>query len=376
MYQPYGYLQHQDALAVAARHDKPEIMKILIEAKAELERSDMHVDYTWRERDHASPLATAIASGRIDAMELLLEAKARISVPRTGYIHDLIRCAIEACEEHDDDDVLGLLLDANASLLVDRWGRNALRRACEMNRPSIVEMLLDLNISPNYVYEKKNPYTLLIKAVSQNRIDVGRTLIDAKANIDHRPQHGPTALMIAVREKYIELIQLLVENNASLELTDHADRTALDYAIQASYSDPTAIPVVKILAKANASLERRNFHGNTPLVDAVVRGHVNMTRTLVDAKADVDASSLSGYPTLMFAAGRGVRDIVETLLSADPASFDAQDQFGMTALMYAARSDASRHDAHIVRMLLEHAKTHCAAENNNEPPQKRFKKTE
>jgi hypothetical protein len=81
----------------------------------------------------------------------------------------------------------------------------------------------------------------------------------------------------------------------------------------------------------------RRADGNTPLIDAVVRGHLEIVEALLAAGADPDGRSGSnGSTALMAASGIGGSiPIVDRLLAAK-ADVNLQDQRGETALMRAA----------------------------------------
>ena len=360
---------HDDALTVAVRHNKLNIMKILIDAKAQPETLNIpaSIKFSLRYRCQHTPLATAIAQRNTDAMQLLIEAKARMHVPGTSYTQDLIHCAIDTCAKYDDERVFKFLLENNASSISDRWGKAAIREACTLNRPSIVKILLDHGISPEHVYEQRNPSSLLTKAASENYLDVGRVLIDAKANMDCLPLGHRSALMIAAEGNNPEFVKMLIGNKASLDITDINGRTAISHADLSN---------LKILADAKASLEVRDTRGHTPLLHAVMQRWSAKVQVLLDVKADTDARCPDGLTPLMHAIRIGATNGIEILLGAH-SSFDAQDNEGKTALMHALCNDKDTNGSRILRMLLEHAMAHCVVEcDEDEPPAKRCKRTE
>ena len=364
-----------DALTIAARHGKPAIMKILIDAKAPLERVDPQTTFLEWIIGPSTPLATAIRNGHFDAVKLLLDAKARIDVPGTEYIHHLIRYAIESSAKSDNNEVFELVLEAaNAISPAEHWGLSALRRAVDADHSYVVKRLLDLNISPNTVYENEDASTLLMKAAAKNSVDVGKALIDAKANIDFRLKWHRTALMTAARDRRPEFVKMLLGNKASIDLMDESRRTALDHAINRDHDDPSGVAVVKILVEAKASLELANAREETPLHAAALLGHADIAKVLVEAKANVNSRSRVGVIPLMRAVQSGAAGTVRTLLNANLTSFDAQDKNGMTAPMFAVCGGRGKDYPEILKMLLEDAVSRCAAESRDEPPAKRFKR--
>jgi len=107
------------------------------------------------------------------------------------------------------------------------------------------------------------------------------------------------------------------------------------------------------------------------------RGQPDIMRILMNAKADVNARDTSGRLPLIVAARHRKTNKIETLLSADPDSFDVHNRNGRTALMLTIMNYIAPDDARIVRILLEHTMAHCAAESHDDgPPKKRFTRTE
>ena len=349
-------------LICAVKNGHADIIRLLIDAKAPLQ----DLSYTGDFQDDALPFA--VRHNKLNIIKVLIDAKAPMYVPETSYTKDLIRCAIDTCAKYDDDSVLKLLLENNASSIRAFWGKAAIREACISNRPSVLKILLDQRISPEHVYEKKYPYTLLMKAASENYIDVGKLLIAAKANINRQLRGHQTALMVAAKRDNAKFVQMLIENKASLDITDVDGRTAVRNAGASS---------LKILADAKASLEVRDTRGHTPLLHAAMQPLFVIVKDLLDVKADTDARCHDGLTPLMHAIRIGSANCIEILLGARSSSFDAQDNEGKTALMHALCSNKDNAGSRGLRMLLVHAMTHCVVEcNENEPPAKRCKRTE
>ena len=64
-------------------------------------------------------------------------------------------------------------------------------------------------------------------------------LLLSNANVDINLQNlkGKTALMIAVEEKHIELVKLLLDSEANVNLKDNDGKTALMLAIEKNYAE-------------------------------------------------------------------------------------------------------------------------------------------
>jgi ankyrin repeat protein len=73
---------------------------------------------------------------------------------------------------------------------------------------------------------------------------------------------------------------------------------------------------VRFLAGAGMPVDARNEFGDTPLVDTVTLGNVEITRLLLRHGADPDASSLTRGRVLQIAAEQGNAALVAALLDA------------------------------------------------------------
>jgi ankyrin repeat protein len=89
----------------------------------------------------------------------------------------------------------------------------------------------------------------LISAAQLGFVDIVRTLIEAKADIDHVNQRGWTALITAVvlgnaDKNHFDIVEALVNARADGDIKDHQGKKAIDYARARNYSE-----MVRILQK-------------------------------------------------------------------------------------------------------------------------------
>ena len=97
-----------------------------------------------------------------------------------------------------------------------------------------------------------NPATkneALISAVSLNRIEFVRIFLQNNTNINMKStdqyEEGETALIMAAKHKYYngetpektEIVKLLLENGADVNIKDDVGKTALDYAKQNGFNE-------------------------------------------------------------------------------------------------------------------------------------------
>ena len=347
-----------DALTVASESDNTDIMKMLIDAKAPLETA----------AGKRSPRLAAMKKHNLQGIRLLLEAKATTDIPGTKYADTILSHALDMFMRSQDDTVLRLLLDANPSLVSNPQSSGFLGPLYKQQRFSTVQLLLEKRASVDNA--GVDGVLILSRAVSDHMTQLVKLIIDAKANVNLRSLLDHPPLIIATRRRYGDIVRMLLEAKATLDAKDCLDRTALRHATHAYDGSPVDESIVRMLLDAKAPLERSD------LSYAVYCGQSAVVKILVDAKADLRVKEGYNTPLLMEALEAKSESIVKILLTADPYIFDECDSNGMTSLMFAIKKYGAPRDARNVRMLLKHAWAYCAAQSSDEPPAKRFKRTE
>lgn len=79
----------------------------------------------------------------------------------------------------------------------------------------------------------KQPYSyqLLFQAIKlDNTIDVIEELLKRKANVNHASHHASTSLHYAVFKGNLEVVKLLLRNNANATLEDNNGNTPISLA--------------------------------------------------------------------------------------------------------------------------------------------------
>merc|ERR1711962_385934 len=111
------------------------------------------------------------------------------------------------------------------------------------------------------------------------------------------------------------------------------------------------VEVIKLLVDAGANLELTHKGVGPALFQAIVKNHPDAVRELVRAGADVNAYDIGDNPMtpLIHAVSNGFIGCVEALLEAPYIDVDLTDSRGFTALHYAA---ATRRDRSAIIVLL------------------------
>lgn len=170
----------------------------------------------------------------------------------------------------------------------------------------------------------------MVKAAqSGSRLEV-EGLIEAGHSIEARHGNsGRNALLVAAHCGNEEIVDLLIQNNARLNVADMTGSTGLHLAASRGHCN-----VLELLLLENVDVEVRNSDGRTPLGVATEQGQLEATRMLISFHAKINSRADNQMTALHAAAKRGDEKIVELLVSHG-ADMEAKDAAMMTALHYA-----------------------------------------
>jgi ankyrin repeat protein len=150
---------------------------------------------------------------------------------------------------------------------------------CKNNLP-LVQFLLEKGVNPNV--EGPDGDTPLIISIQTGFHQISEKLIILGANTCKPDKNGKTPLYWAVNKKNINIINLLLDHGA--ELTIH---TALLHAIDSGYLD-----MVQLLVERGAPLNV--VSRSTHLSRAIARGNLDIAKYLIKSGADVNLTSEYG----------------------------------------------------------------------------------
>jgi ankyrin repeat protein len=217
--------------------------------------------------------------------------------------------------------------------------------------------------------------TALLHAVRGGHLPAVRALIEADAGLDQRDPEGRTALMEAARRKEAMPAVDLVAAGADVNIADREGWTALMFAaregtlaaaraiirspkqssLDALARETSALSLaaergrhalVRALIEAGAGVRKPEIGGRA-LQLAAQEEHVDIVRTLMEAKAPLGFSGWENEPPLHAAAARGQFAVVDALLGAGLEP-DQTDRNGQTALM---KASANGHDKAVASLL-------------------------
>lgn len=336
--------KNQPLLHVAARHDKPKLIPILIKAGAEPEMLDVHGQ---------TAINTAISRGHADfAKELINETNAGCIVKNNKdefALHEAARRGVA--------DIVDLLLEKDSEartkslkhlVLPNKDGMKPLLLAAEHGHPKAVEKLLAAKTSSLYDMWSRHPTesSPLLLAAENGHEEVVRVLCEHSVPMKNfSDSNGTTPLMAASKNRkgYNCVKLLLDEEGIDVNATDSQGNTALFYAIKKSRGS-----ITELLLERGCRTTMRD-DGPVVLVQAAEQGHKDIVNFLLDKGDSTETAASNGRTALSAAASSGHKDIVEMLV-VYRADVRSRDQEGNTPLMLAVQREYEG----VAKLLLKH----------------------
>lgn len=239
-------------------------------------------------------LVEAVKNRDAQAVRALLKQNVDVNELQAGGV-----TALHWAAHRDDLEIADLLLQAGAQVNVaDDHGVTPLVLAATNGSSALVTRLLAAGANPNTAISTGE--TVLMTAARTGKLEAVRALLARGANVNAKESaNGQTALMWAAAEGHLEVVRALAELGADV----HA-RSTTDYGFAPIHfaAREGNMEIVKALLAAGSDVNEQATDGTTPLLAAVVRGHIDLARYLLDQGADPNAD-FAGYTPLHWAAG-------------------------------------------------------------------------
>ena len=280
-----------DPLHHAAGAGYPEIVNILLEARAEINAKDIH---------GKTPLHSAAAGWRTaegvypEIVKILVEARAYLDVKD---MHG--ETALTYAANHGRAAVVAVLLEAGCNK-----SPMSLHRAVSWGHLNVVHLLIAAGV-PHVADESGQ--TPLFKAASGGYDGVVRALLESRAPIDVPTHTGHTPLHGACHPCHIQVVQALLEAGAYREVADEQGRRPLHIAAEHDH-----LKLLRLLLEAGSDAAAVDALGKTPLHIAGQHGHMRIARVLLAAGGNKKAQDSAGRTPWQLAQENG--RIMELLL--------------------------------------------------------------
>ncbi|MHC4663014.1 MAG: ankyrin repeat domain-containing protein [Planctomycetota bacterium] len=352
----------------AVENDNMEMVKMLVEAGADIEAED-----DW---DSQTPLVTAAEKGRVEIARFLYRQGA--DPFRKGKSH--WENAISAAASREHQNVIRMFIEEGIDLnRTDSYGRSIIHLASgdeellerlaktkglDINTPmksgrtilhgtvrhdyynvEKVKLLLALGADVN-VKDEKGITPLHDSAGAVGGVlapkvrEVATLLIDNGADVNAKADDGKTPLHFA-SEGYAHygMVKLLVENGADVNAKTDIGLTALHFLANAGGYINNNAKAVMYLAVNGADINARDKNNRTPLLICVKQhsGTLLMVEVFIKAGADINVKDKDGNTPIHIAArGYPEKKVLELLVKNGP-DINSKNTAGETPLHKAAR---------------------------------------
>ncbi|KAI1053810.1 hypothetical protein LB507_007482 [Fusarium sp. FIESC RH6] len=279
---------------------------------------DRGADICAQARDGWTPLLYASKEGHCDVVKLFLERGANCLDSVEGYT----AVGLAAFKNHVS--VVQMLLDQGADIEATANGISPLSSAVFGGHIESAEFLLDRGAAVDGLCDENTTETPLYLALSRGNQAVADLLLSRGAAIAALPEHLNSPLYKAAVSGQVDLVQLLLHDNADAAKDGYA---ALETAINNLH-----LKVVETLFKA---IRSDGFVTKTPLHVAAKRGSSPVIKVLLNAGADEMAKDSRGQIALFYAAEHGHDSAVDLLSGKDYSQLTCVDNCRRMPMHYA-----------------------------------------
>ncbi|XP_005653404.1 E3 ubiquitin-protein ligase MIB2 isoform X7 [Sus scrofa] len=215
---------------------------------------------------------------------------------------------------------------------------------CDLEHPGrlVVEVALGnmaraldlLRRHPEQVDTKNQGRTALQVAAYLGQVELVRLLLQARAGVDLVDDEGNTALHYAALGNQPEAARVLLSSGCAANALNSARSSALHVAVQRGF-----LEVVRVLCERGCDVNLPDAHADTPLHCAISAGTgaTGIVEVLTEVPGiDVTATNSQGFTLLHHASLKGHTLAVRRILARARQLVDAQKEDGFTALHLAA----------------------------------------
>jgi len=259
-------LQRCDVLRERVLHQKQDEQRAIQfedECGLKIMRSD--VSSTVPPKVANAELISGSMRGDLQMVQRALKARAEVNRPSIRGITPIMLAASSSGKHAED--VLKHIRDSNGLIEArDNCGLTALLHACRNGKTEMVKYLIAHGA--NLTHVTSDLKTMLILCVAEGKLDLVRLCMNTKIirmQVGEKDAFGWTALHYAVRDGFLEISKILIEQNAQVNVKDADGRLPLSIACEHG-----RLECVKQLCKRDADINMKDKSHRTPLMYAVV----------------------------------------------------------------------------------------------------------
>ncbi|XP_011500154.1 PREDICTED: serine/threonine-protein phosphatase 6 regulatory ankyrin repeat subunit B-like [Ceratosolen solmsi marchali] len=297
---------------------------------------ELGADIGARNNDNYNALHISAMFSREDVVKLLLSKRGVDPYAPGGPRQQTAVHLVASRQTGTATSILRVLLAAagrDIRLKADGKGKIPLLLAVEAGNQSMCRELLSQQAPDQLKATTPSGDTALHLAARRRDVDMVRILVDYGASVDMQNGTGQTALHIASAEGDETLVKYFYGVRASAAITDDLDRTPMHLAAENGHAS-----IIELLAdKFKASIFERTKDGSTLMHIASLNGHSECATMLFKKGVYLHMPNKKGARSIHTAAKYGHVGIISTLLQRGE-KVDATTNDNYTALHIAVES--------------------------------------
>ncbi|KAI8787368.1 ankyrin-3 [Biomphalaria glabrata] len=219
----------------------------------------------------------------------------------------------------------------------------------EFEDTDLVRLILSYNANVTYTTKLTQESCLHYCARSGNA-DIMLEIVkhlgpQIQSIVNKQSRNGQSPLLVASEQGHLDIVKILLKNQARVDIFDEHGKTALHLAAENGHEQ-----VADMLLYQKAFVNAKSKHGLTPLHLAASNGNVALVKLLIEKHgATIDALTLAKKTSLHMAAQNGQKEVCAALIKMK-ADTNATDVQGQTPLHLAAENNHSD----VVKLFLKH----------------------
>ncbi len=264
---------------------------------------------------------------------------------------------------YQDKNLIDLLIKKGINLnLLNKKGNSALHDIVKSDDLDMADYLLLKNANPNVL--DASDYTSLYYALKNNKGHMAEKLLSSGALLDQSFKGHSTLLHHSANHGHLTAIRILLNNKVDANFCDSAGNISAYYALANSNFEAfkllaphtnlntaneitgrTLLHVASLyglkdaammLINGNVNLGAVDHNGHSPIIEAIISGHIDIARAIINAGGEFDTIN-EGGALINQAAANGHTATIKFLLEFG-ISINACDANGNIPIHYAKTS--------------------------------------